>query len=75
MSIEQAFQKVEKFGRKPAEYLAFAVAVDIIFLAILPGIMYTNLVSGELWGQYPHLWGMFPRFSTGDYFFRKEADP
>lgn len=31
MSIEQAFQKVEKFGRKPAEYLAFAVAVDIIF--------------------------------------------
>lgn len=31
MFIEQAFQKVEKFGRKPAEYLAFAVAVDIIF--------------------------------------------
>ena len=31
MPIEQAFQKVEKFGRKPAEYLAFAVAVDIIF--------------------------------------------
>lgn len=31
MSIEQAFQKVEKFGRKPVEYLAFAVAVDIIF--------------------------------------------
>ena len=31
MSIEQAFQKVEKFGRKPAEYLAFAVAVDRIF--------------------------------------------
>ena len=31
MSIEQAFQKVEKFSRKPAEYLAFAVAVDIIF--------------------------------------------
>ena len=30
MSIEQAFQKVEKFGRKPAEYPAFAVAVDII---------------------------------------------
>lgn len=30
MSIEQAFQKAEKFGRKPAEYLAFAVAVDII---------------------------------------------
>lgn len=30
MFIEQAFQKVEKFGRKPAEYPAFAVAVDII---------------------------------------------
>lgn len=31
MFIEQAFQKVGKFGRKPAEYLAFAMAVDIIF--------------------------------------------
>ena len=31
MFIEQAFQKVEKFGRKPAEYPAFAAAVDIIF--------------------------------------------
>lgn len=30
MFIEQAFQKVKKFGRKPAEYLAFAVAVDMI---------------------------------------------
>ena len=31
MSIEQAFQKVVKSGRKPTDYLAFAVAVDIIF--------------------------------------------
>lgn len=31
MFIEQTFQKVVKSGRKPAEYPAFAVAVDIIF--------------------------------------------
>ena len=31
MFIEQTFQKVVKSGRKPAEYLTFAVAVDIIF--------------------------------------------